>query len=97
MSAAAQVIVAVGVLVLLVGIAIVVVFYARNIRLSVGAVEAEFKPNGGSSLRDAINRLEEKVDGHFAELFAKVDNHEARITALEEPKPKPRTPRKKAA
>lgn len=97
MSAAAQVIVAVGVLILLMAIAAVVVKYARHIRISIGKVEAEMKPNGGQSLRDRIDALSAAVDGHFSELFAKVDNHEQRITALEKPKPKPRTPRKKAA
>lgn len=95
MSAAAEIIVAVGTLLLLAAIAVAVVRFARSMKVSVGSISAEFSPNGGKTLRDAIDRLTEKVDGHFAELFAKVDDHEARITALE--KPKPRTPRKKAS
>ena len=39
---------------------------------AVAFVKAEMKPNGGSSMRDAINRIE-----------AKVDNHEQRLAALE--------------
>jgi hypothetical protein len=92
MSTAAQIVMAVGVLILFVAVAFTVVFYARHIRLSVGKVEAEFRPNGGSSLRDAINRLESKLDP----IAATVANHEQRIRKLENP-PKPRTPRKKAA
>lgn len=92
MSVVAQVIMAIGVLILFVAVAFTVIFYARHIRLTVGKVEAEFKPNGGSSLRDAINRLESKLDP----LSATVANHEQRIKRLENP-PKPRAPRKKAA
>jgi len=29
---------------------------------------AELKPNGGSSLRDAVNRIEERLDSHDARL-----------------------------
>ena len=39
---------------------------------AVAFVKAEMRPNGGSSLRDAVNRIETKVD-----------NHEARLAALE--------------
>jgi hypothetical protein len=92
MSAAAQIVVAVGVLILLCGITVVVVRYARTISLKVGKVEAEMRPNGGSSLRDSVDRVENLVNG----LVATVANHEARIKRLENP-PKPRTPRKKAA
>ena len=93
MSAAAEIIVAVGTLLLLAAVAVAVVRFARSMKVSVGSITAEFRNNGGSSLRDAVDRVETKVD----DLVATVRNHEARITALEEPKPKPRTPRKKAA
>jgi hypothetical protein len=45
---------------------------AARVEKAVVTIEAEFKPNGGSSLRDAVNRIE-----------AKVDNHEQRLAALE--------------
>jgi hypothetical protein len=44
----------------------------HRVETSVVFVEAELKPNGGSSLRDAVNRIESKVD-----------NHEGRLIALE--------------
>ena len=28
-------------------------------------VQREFKPNGGTSLRDQLNRIEAKIDGHI--------------------------------
>lgn len=93
MSAAAEIIVAVGTLLLLAAVAVAVVRFARSMKVSVGNISAEFRNNGGSSLRDAVDRVETKVD----DLVATVRDHEARITALEAPKPKPRTPRKKAA
>ena len=34
---------------------------------------AELKPNGGSSMKDQINRLEERID-HIYELLAKGDS-----------------------
>lgn len=43
-----------------------------RVEKAVAFVEAELKPNGGSSLRDAVNRIE-----------AKVDNHESRLIAVE--------------
>lgn len=93
MSAAAEIIVAVGTLLLLAATSVAVVRFARSMKVSVGTISAEFSPNGGKTLRDAINRVETKVD----DLVATVRDHEARITALEKPQPKPRTPRKKAA
>jgi C4-dicarboxylate-specific signal transduction histidine kinase len=91
MNGSAQIVVAVGVLILLIGITVVVIRYARTIKVTVGKVEAEFRNNGGSSLRDAVDKLQATL----SPLAATVADHEQRITALEHPKP--RTPRKKAA
>lgn len=47
---------------------------------AVGRLEAELKPNGGSSLRDAVNRIE-----HQQKLMAgRVTNLETRIGHVEE-------------
>lgn len=92
MSPAAEIIVAVGTLLLLAAVAVAVVRFARSMKVSVGSITAEFRNNGGSSLRDAVDRVEAKVD----DLVATVRDHEARLKRLENP-PKPRTPRKKAA
>lgn len=97
---------AVGLFFVLLAFAFAVVRTSKLLKFSLGNLQAEFQPNSGKTMRDAVDtmrdavdRLENKVDGHFVELFAKVEDHEDRITALEEPKPKPRTtrPRKKAA
>ena len=42
-------------------------------------VHAELKPNGGSSLRDAVDRIERKVDGQTGVL----DDLSRRVEALE--------------
>lgn len=93
MTNAAQVVVAVGVLILLSAISVTVIVYTRHIKVSVGKVEAEFRPNGGNSLKDVLSRLEEELRTNVAQLSAAVDDHEVRITKLETP----RTPRKKAS
>lgn len=86
-----EMIVAIGFLLVLAAVAVVTLRYARHIKVTVGKVEAEFRPNGGSSLKDAITRLERTL----APLATQVADHETRITRLENP-PKPRV-RKKAA
>lgn len=42
-----------------------------------GVIESlkELKPNGGSSLRDQINRVEEKVDKLFDMMIEHLQNH----------------------
>lgn len=92
MNPAAQVLLAVGGLLILAAGAVVVVRFARTVRIGIGNISAEFRNNGGSSLRDAVDRVEAKVD----DLVATVRDHEQRIKRLENP-PKPRAPRKKAA
>ena len=47
---------------------------------------AEFKPNGGSSLRDAVDRLEFKVDA----LHDRHDSLSGRITLIEDHITKPK-------
>lgn len=42
----------------------------KRVERSVVFVEAELKPNGGSSARDAIDRIEVKVDNHEGRLIA---------------------------
>lgn len=38
-------------------------FWIIDSRLS--KVQKEFQPNGGSSMRDQLNRIESKIDGHI--------------------------------
>lgn len=35
------------------------------IKREVGAVQYEMQPNSGKSMRDAVNRIEEKLDQHI--------------------------------
>jgi hypothetical protein len=50
-------------------IAMAVLFFVIDARVS--KMTREFKPNGGSSLRDAIDRIERKQD----RIEAKIDDH----------------------
>ena len=45
------------------GVIVGVLFYLIDTRLN--KVLNEFKPNGGTSVRDQLNRIEAKVDGHI--------------------------------
>ena len=38
-------------------------FWIIDARLA--KMQKEFKPNGGSSMRDQLNRIEAKIDGHI--------------------------------
>ncbi len=38
-----------------------VVILGRRIELRIGSLHAELRPNGGSTLRDAIDRIEQRV------------------------------------
>lgn len=40
-----------------------VLFYVIDSRLN--KLLKEFKPNGGSSMRDQLDRIESKIDGHL--------------------------------
>lgn len=51
------------------GIVLAVLFFIIDARVS--KVTREFKPNGGSSLRDAIDRIEKAQD----RIESKIDNH----------------------
>jgi hypothetical protein len=51
------------------GVIIGVLFWVIDSRLN--KVLAEFKPNGGASVRDQLNRIEKKVDA----VETKVDGH----------------------
>jgi hypothetical protein len=55
-------------------------------------VEHEFKPNHGTSMRDAIDRIE----GGQVELIVRLDEHDKRFDALEELVTTP-PPKKKAS
>jgi len=48
-----------AVLILLLVIAVI----GRDLSISVGSVKAELHPNGGSSLRDAVDRVEAAANG----------------------------------
>jgi hypothetical protein len=41
---------------------VVIALLGRRLSLTVGNVHAELTPNGGSSVRDAIDRIEKKAD-----------------------------------
>jgi hypothetical protein len=45
------------------GVIIGILFWIIDSRLN--KVLREFKPNGGTSVRDQLNRIEAKVDGHI--------------------------------
>lgn len=51
------------------GVVLAALFFLIDARVS--KVSREFKPNGGSSLRDAIDRIERKQD----RIEAKIDDH----------------------
>lgn len=50
-------------IILAVGALLSVLFWV--IRREVGEVRSQVFPNGGSSMRDSINRIEKKLDGHI--------------------------------
>ena len=62
------------------------VWQAVQARRQTKATCAEFKPNGGSSLRDAVDRLEFKVDA----LHDRHDHLSGRITLIEDHITKPK-------
>lgn len=93
---------AAGFLLVLASLAWVLFRGVKHIKLNVGNIQAELQPNGGSTIRDSLDRLETKVDGHFGDLFQKVDEHtrilnehSKRLDLLEKPKKAP-VKRKKA-
>lgn len=45
------------------GVILGVLFYLIDSRLN--KVLSEFKPNGGSSVKDQLDRIERKIDGHL--------------------------------
>ena len=45
------------------GVVLGVLFWIIDSRLA--KVQREFQPNGGTSVRDQLNRIEAKVDGHI--------------------------------
>lgn len=45
-----------------------VVLLGRKLSLKIGAVHAEFSPNGGSSAKDQLNRIEVTVSDHTVRL-----------------------------
>jgi hypothetical protein len=40
-----------------------------GVRVMVGAVLREFSPNGGSSLKDQVNRIEKRLDALYDKLI----------------------------
>lgn len=49
------------------------------------SIQHELKPNSGSSMRDAINRIEKTLTEHVASENARVEDVESRLNKLEEP------------
>jgi hypothetical protein len=71
------------VLLALVGLAAVVVItlVGRRLSVTVGNVHAELTPNGGSSVRDAIDRIEAEVTRH-GERLDKLEQTPSVATAI---------------
>jgi hypothetical protein len=71
------------VLLALVGLAAVVVIalLGRRLSVTVGNVHAELTPNGGSSVRDAIDRIEAEVTRH-GERLDKLEQAPSVATAI---------------
>lgn len=44
------------------GLLLAVILLGRRIDVRLGSVHAQLRPNGGSSLRDAVDRIEAKAD-----------------------------------
>ncbi len=84
----AGVIVAVGVIWR--GVVRPVLRYARRLEATVADVQGEFRNNGGSTLRDAVDRIDQRT----SHLEAWRESVDARLSPA--PAPKPRAPRKKA-
>lgn len=49
-------------------VVLAVVILGRRLDVKVGSIHAELRPNGGSSLRDALDRVEEKADRALSEI-----------------------------
>jgi hypothetical protein len=62
------------------------VWQGRRAHQSAKSAAEQFKPNGGSSLRDAVDRLEYKVD----KLHDRHDHLSGRITLIEDHITKPK-------
>lgn len=92
----AALVTAVAGLVIAVAVLIAVVL-GRTVKAEVGTVRAEFRNNGGSTLRDAVDRQGQTLE----RIEARQISIEQRVAALEHPTPptpiRPRAPRKKAA
>lgn len=74
--------------------------YAERMNDAIVTVEAQMKPNGGSSLRDAVDRIEVRLAEH-EERLKLLETIDARQTRVEQIvakfPPPPSPPRKKAA
>lgn len=56
-----------------------VAFWIRHeVKKNLNEIKAEFKPNGGSSLKDQVNRLEERHD----RIDEKVDNLDSKVDTI---------------
>ena len=52
----------------LLSVLLAAILLGRSISVQVGSIHAELKPNGGSSLRDAIDRVEAKADAALTQI-----------------------------
>jgi len=95
-SSIGDILVGCGVLLVLISLAVGYIRFGRDLRLKVGKMSAEFGNNGGSTLRDAIDRIEQRQ----IVIEEQVTNVVDRVSVLEHPKPAPvrkAAPRKKAS
>jgi hypothetical protein len=69
-------------------ILLAVVVLGRKLSLKIGKLHAEFAPNGGSSMRDAIDRIEDIAAQHTDQIAAvhgrldKIEQQPAHATAV---------------
>ena len=68
-SSVGDIIIGSGLAVVLVAMAFAILRYGRWLKVKIGAMEAQFSNNGGSSLRDAIDRIEKRQESFEARLL----------------------------
>lgn len=82
----------VGVGVIYRGVIRPVVRYGRRVEATIQDVQGQFRNNGGTTMRDAIDRIDERTSS----LEAWRESVDARLPATPTPKPAPRTRKKDA-
>jgi DNA anti-recombination protein RmuC len=64
----------------------VIIFWIRHeVKKNLNEIKAEFKPNGGGSLKDQVNRLEQghgKLENRFNQIEDKVDGLDNKVDTI---------------